>query len=119
MRIMSERPVDAPEAVRKFAPRRKQSPHPTDDAGQALVAMLREAAKLSNESCDRLHGLAHDLERQLREAEERINQLEGDIAHFRGRALGAEKWLDLIQKEVEEKLVTPMSSMWPERQRSE
>jgi len=111
---MSEGSIDAPEPVRKFAPKRRppRDSHPTDQAGEALLAMLQEAAKLSNESCDRMLTLTHDLAKQLQAAEERIDQLQRDVEHFRGRAAGAEKWLELIQKEIEDTLINPMTSMW-------
>jgi hypothetical protein len=114
---MSERSIDTPESVRKFAPKRKprNDSHPTDQAGEALIAMLQEAAKLSNENCDRLMAMAHDLAKQLQAAEDRINQLQYDVEHFRGRAAGAEKWLELIQKEIEERLISPMAAMWREQ----
>ena len=42
-------------------------------------------------------------------AEEQINQLEAEIALFRDRAVRAERWLQTIQKEIEEKLIAPRS----------
>jgi transposase len=114
---MSERPIDTPESVRKFAPKRapRNDGDPTDQAGEALIAMLKEAARLSNESCDRLMDLAHDLSKQVQAAEDRINQLQHDIEHFRGRAAGAEKWLERIQKEIEKTLISPMAAMQREQ----
>jgi predicted nucleic acid-binding Zn-ribbon protein len=113
---MSER-SDTPESVRKFAPKRKlrNDSHPTDQAGEALIAMLQEAAKLSNENRERLMDFVHDLSKQLQAAQDRINQLQYDVEHFRGRAAGAEKWLELIQKEIEETLISPMAAMWREQ----
>ena len=110
---MSESSIEAPESVRKFAPKRRprNDIHPTDQAGEALIAMLQEAAKLSNESCDRVMSMAHDLSRQLHAAEDRIDQLQRDVEHFRERAAGAEKWLELIQKEIEDTLINPMTAM--------
>jgi len=110
---MSEHPTDAPESVRKFAPKRKPRPdgHPTDLAGEALLAMLKEAAKASNENRERVMDLAHDLSRQLQAAEDRIDRLLHDVEHFRARATGAERWLELIQKEIEEALISPMAAM--------
>jgi chromosome segregation ATPase len=114
---MSESSSDAPEPVRKFAPKRRprNDSHPTDQAGEALISMLQEAAKLSNESSDRLMAMAHDLSRQLQAAQDRIDQLQRDVEHFRGRAAGAEKWLELIQKEIEDTLISPMAAMGREQ----
>jgi predicted nucleic acid-binding Zn-ribbon protein len=59
--------------------------------------------------------LAHKLSMQLRAAEERINQLEGEIQFFRERAARAERWLQTIQKEIEEKLIAPRSASGSEQ----
>jgi chromosome segregation ATPase len=117
MAAMNEHSIDTPEPVRKFAPKRtpRNDGHPTDQAGEALVAMLKEAAKLSNENCDRLMAMTDDLSKQLQAAEDRIDQLQHDVEHFRGRAAGAEKWLELIQKEIEDTLISPMAAMWSEQ----
>ena len=50
-----------------------QDPDPADPD---LVANLQQSANLANENCDRAVALAHTLSAQLREAEDRINQLE-------------------------------------------
>src|SRR5207245_8100677 len=55
---------------------RKSEIHPTDQAGEALIAMLKDAAKLSNENRDRLMDLTHDLSRQLQAMQDRIDQLQ-------------------------------------------
>ena len=102
----------APEQVRKFAPKRKPEIHPTDRAGEALLVMLKEAAKLSDENREQLMDMTHDLSRQLQAAQDRIDQLEEDVEHFRGRAASAEKWLELIEKEIEQTLIAPMSERW-------
>jgi ABC-type transporter Mla subunit MlaD len=110
---MSEQNVEAPEQVRKFAPKRNpRSPnrHPTDQAGEALVGMLHEAARASNENTGRVMELVHDLTQQLQATEERIGQLERDIDHFRARATGAEKWLERIEQEIQQNLISPMSA---------
>ena len=110
---MNEQNVDAPEQVRKFAPKRNvRSPsnrHPTDQAGEALLGMLHEAARASNESTNRAMELVHDLNQQLQAAQERIGELEREIEHFRARASGAERWLDRIQQEIEQTLIGPMA----------
>ena len=47
---------------------------------------------------------------QLRAAEDRVNQLEAEVELLRGRAVRAERWLETIQKEIEEKLIAPRSA---------
>jgi hypothetical protein len=116
---MNEGQIDAPEQVRKFAPKRKprneikprNDNNPTDEAGEALIAMLHEAARLSDENRRRLINLVDDLSRQMQAAEDRIVQLENDLEHFRGRAARAEEWLLVIEKEIEQRLMGPMAAM--------
>jgi len=75
---MSEHPIETREAGRKFAPKQKPRAdgHAMDQAGEALIAMVNEAATLSNENRDRLADLVDDLSRRLEAAQDRINQLQ-------------------------------------------
>ncbi|SRR6266508_482921 len=107
---MSQRAGDVPEQVLQFAPKEKPPRNdgdPLDQSGQAIVALLQQAANLSNDNCDRAMGLAHKLSIQLRAAEDRINQLQAEVEQFQDRAARAEKWLFRIYKEIEEKLISP------------
>jgi predicted PhzF superfamily epimerase YddE/YHI9 len=112
---MDQRPPGTPEVL-KFAP--KQRPRdegdPIDQAGHALVAMLHEAAKLSNENVDRAMTMAHKLSIQLRAAEDRISQLQAEVEHLESRATRAEQWLQQVKKEIEDKLIGPMEANRPE-----
>ncbi len=47
--------------------------------------------------------IAHKLSLKLREAEDRIAQLEGDIRHYQERAARAEKWMHRIHSEIEDR----------------
>src|SRR6516225_2010621 len=109
---MDQNGADTPEQVLKIVPKeRPRSYAPlVDEAGEAIIAKLQKAADLSNENCDRAMKLAHKLSMQLRAAEERINQLEAEVELFRDRAARAEGWLQIIQKEIEEKLIAPRSA---------
>ena len=80
------------------------------EVGQAIVTKIQRAADLSNENCDRALALAHKLSMQLRAAEDQINQLEAEVELFRDRAARAERWLQTIQNEIEEKLIAPRSA---------
>ena len=114
---MNENDADTPEQVLKFVPKEQPGSYgfPADEAGRAIIAKIQKAADLSNENCDRALKLAHKLSMQLRAAEERINQLEGEIQFFRERAARAERWLQTIQKEIEEKLIAPRSASGSEQ----
>jgi hypothetical protein len=100
---MDENGADTPEQVLKFVPKeRPRSYAPlVEEAGEAIIAKIQKAADLSNENCDRAMKLAHKLSMQLRAAEDRVSQLEGEVELLRDRA--AERWLQTIQKEIEEK----------------
>jgi hypothetical protein len=109
---MSEHGADTPEQVLKFVPKERPGSYglQVEEAGEAIIAKIQRAADLSNENCDRAMKLAHKLAMQLRAAEERINQLEAEVELFRDRAARAERWLQTIQKEIEEKLIAPRSA---------
>jgi chromosome segregation ATPase len=122
---MKQRSTETPEAALKFAPAELApqsfaSPQafasmeklggdmdPTDQSGRAVVALLQQAAAVSNENCDRAMSMAHKLSVQLRTAEDQIAQLRAELEHFQGRATRAEEWLQVIRKEIEERLLVP------------
>jgi exonuclease VII small subunit len=108
---MNEKSADTLEQVIKFAPKGRPSPYdtPVEEAGQAIVAKIQKAAELANEDYDRAMRVAHKLSMQLRAAEDQINQLQAENELFRDRATRAERWLQTIQKEIEEKLITARS----------
>jgi hypothetical protein len=108
---MNENGADTPEVV-KFEPKGRPRTYdtPVEEAGQAIVAKIRRASELANETCDRAMRLAHKLAMELRAAGDRINQLEADVQVFRERAARAEGWLQTIHKEIEEKLIAPRSA---------
>ena len=74
-----------------------------DESGRTIVAMLQKAADMANEDCAKAMDLAHRLSFQLRTAEERATDLEGQMKHYRDRATVAEAWLLRIHDEVEQK----------------
>src|SRR5215831_20617353 len=62
-----------------FAPKSKEARadgDPVDRSGQAIVALLQQAAETANANCDRAMDLAHKLSMELRAAEERVRQIE-------------------------------------------
>jgi hypothetical protein len=109
---MEQRAIDTLGEVRKFAPKRPPNDSDSmDESGQAVLAMLQKAADLSNDNCDRAMAMAHKLSIQLRAAEDQISQLQAENARLQDRAVRAETWLQVIQKEIEEKLLTRPG--WP------
>ena len=102
----------APEKVIPFAPspreqqqqqQRQNDGDPLDRSGQAIVGMLQQAVDVAQQNCERAMDIAHKLSLKLREAEDRIAQLEGDIHHYQERAARAEKWMNRIHSEIEER----------------
>ena len=107
--------IDGPEQVLEFAPKKKGriDGDPLEQLGLAIVDMLQKAADLSNDTRKRAEAVADELSRDLRAAEDRINQLEKEIEYFQNRAVRAETWLQLIRKEIEEKLIAPRTATDP------
>ena len=93
--------VDTPEQVLKFVPKERPRSYGilAEEAGQAIIAKIQEAADRSNENCDRAMKLAHKLSMQLRAAEAN-KSIRGQIEFFRDRAARAEPWLQTIQEET-------------------
>jgi DNA repair ATPase RecN len=115
---------EVPEAVRKFAPKERQREQreqrqqneprepadPTDAAGQALLAMLQQAARGADEDLQSAMSLADRLAGELRAVEDRMAQLQATVEHYKTRAQQAEQWLQQIQREIEQKLIAPQAA---------
>ena len=112
---MDQRSAAAPEVLMP-APRRNAGDESdlVDQAGHALVAALKEAARVGKENVDRAMTVAHKLSIQLRDAEDRINQLEAEINRHESRAIRAEQWLQTIKSEIENKLIPQLETNRPE-----
>jgi hypothetical protein len=102
---MSERTPDPSKKIIPFAPAKqvRDEGDPMDRSGQAIIALLQEAAETANSNCDRAMDLAHKLSMQLHAAEERIRDLEAETRHYNDRAQRAEQWLVRIYKDIESK----------------
>ena len=80
----------------------KFAPENGDPADATFVAKLQQAASLSNENCNRATALAHMLSAELRDAQQRINQLERQAAELLDRARAeAETALALLQAKAD------------------
>ena len=80
---------------------------PIDAAGHALIGLLQSAAEASNEELDRASIMAGRLAGELRATENRIRELEAEVANYRDRAARAEDWLQQIGQEIQAKLLPP------------
>ena len=112
---MDQRTSETSEVL-AFAPNQKprDASDPLDQAGHALIAVVREAASISIENVERSMTLAHKLSIQLRAAEDRIAQLQSEVERLQNRASRAERWLETIKKEIHDKLIAPMEANRPE-----
>jgi hypothetical protein len=68
---------------------------------------LQNAAEASNQELDRASIMAGRLAGELRATENRIRELEAEVAHYRDRAARAEDWLQQIGQEIQAKLLPP------------
>ena len=95
---------EAPASVVDLAPKKadRDKRAPADDAGNDILTLLHKAAESAKEDCARAMDLAHNLSFQLRAAEEEARELEAEANYFRDRAAAAEKWLVVIQNELEQ-----------------
>jgi DNA repair ATPase RecN len=98
----------APEKIIPFAPsprepRQVNDGDTIDRSGQEIVSMLQQAVNVAQQNCERAMDIAHKLSLKLREAEDRIAQLEGEIRHYQDRAARAEKWMNRIHSEIEDR----------------
>jgi predicted nucleic acid-binding Zn-ribbon protein len=80
---------------------------PINQTGHAL-ATLPETATLANDNVDRAMTVEDKLSIQLRAAEDRIAQLQTEVERLQNRAIRAERRLQRIKKEMEDKLISPM-----------
>jgi hypothetical protein len=115
---MAQRAAQQPKEVLQFAPKQKPrgDNQTMDQSGRAIVAMLHQAADRSCDNCDHARSEAEELLRKLLAAADRIAQLEKELDHFQDRAVRAETWLQLIQREVE-KLMPSAAAMRPKSTR--
>jgi len=98
--------------VVRFAPQQKRRAEfdPIDRAGHAVIALLQKAADIAEEDIERAMTVAHRLGLELRTAEDRIRELEGEVERLESRATRAEQWLGTIKREIEDTIIAPMEA---------
>jgi chromosome segregation ATPase len=77
-------------------------------AADAAAADLREAREVAEKLTDELRAAderLRDADHQLRAAHDQINDLKADVRHYQDRANRAEKWLQQISSEIEQKFL--------------
>ena len=105
-----------PSELLAHAPKQKpqDATQVVEQAGQRVVALLRQAANVSAENVERAMTMAHKTAMELRAAEERITLLEAEVERLRDRATRAEGWLEAIKQEIENKLIASIEANRPE-----
>jgi multidrug resistance efflux pump len=108
MNIYAAPLTEAPEAAIPYAPSRKSATRTdagdsVEIVGQKIIELLNQAVEEANANTKHALDFAQKLSRQLRVAEERVNDLEATLKHYKDRAERAEKWLNFISSEIEQK----------------
>jgi len=109
-----DRPGNAPKKVVAFPPKEDSANDgDVERSGQAIVALLKEAADMANETCERAMETAHQLSIKLRVAEDRVKELESELRQYQVRATQAEKWLVRIHQEIHDRFFGPQAASSP------
>jgi predicted nucleic acid-binding Zn-ribbon protein len=78
-----------------------------DEAGQAILQLLNSAAGVAEENNRRVLNRAWKLSHRLNAAEDRIAELEEEVATYRQKAERAEQWLHRVYTEIEGRFLAP------------
>jgi uncharacterized protein YlxW (UPF0749 family) len=76
-----------------------------DRAGQMILQLLGEAAGVVEENGKHAIETAQRLSHQLRAAENRVTELEAEVAAYQNKADRAEQWLNRVYSEIEERFL--------------
>ena len=76
-----------------------------DKAGQTILQLVQKAAGVAEENSRHALDMAQQLSHQLRAAENRIAELEVEVAAYQERADRAEQWLHRVYTEIENRFI--------------
>jgi len=97
------------ESVVPFTPASKKTPSgdadQLDRAGQTILQLLNKAAGVAEENGRHAMDMAQRLSHQLRAAEDRIAELEAEVASHQEQAERAEQWLHKVYIEIEDRFL--------------
>lgn len=74
-----------------------------DAAGRTILGLLHRAADVADANSQRALDITHKLSAQLRAAEAQIEELEANARYHQDRADRAERWLQHISAEIEQR----------------
>jgi DNA repair exonuclease SbcCD ATPase subunit len=80
-------------------------PDQLDRTGQTILQLLNKAAGVAEDNSRHAIETAQRLSHQLRAAENRIAELEAEVAAYQEQAERAEQWLHRICSEIEERFM--------------
>jgi hypothetical protein len=97
----------SPEVVQfaRLAQGERDDNNQLDKAGQTILELLSKAADAADENSRHALEMAQKLSDQLRAAEDRIADLEAEVAAYQERAERAEQWLHRVYTEIEERFL--------------
>jgi hypothetical protein len=81
-----------------------------DKVGQTILQLVAQAAGVADENSRQALGMAQKLSDQLRAAEDRVAELESELAASQERAERAEQWLYRIYGEIEDRFIEQSDS---------
>ena len=82
-----------------------RSSHQLDQAGQAILQLVGRAADVAEGNTRQAIDRAQKLSHQLHAAEDRIKQLEAEVASHQEKADHAERWLHRVFTEIESRFL--------------
>ncbi len=89
-----------------FAPKATNAADVVESAGQAILGLIHRAADTTEANFLQARDVAAKLADQLRDAQNRIRELEADARYYQDRADRAEKWLYQIAAEIERRFTS-------------
>ena len=90
-----------------------------DKAGQTILQMLHRAAGVAEENSRHALETAQKLSHQLRASENRVAELEAEVAAYQQRAERAEQWLHRVYTEIEDRFLRQNDNLNGAPQRSQ
>jgi hypothetical protein len=76
-----------------------------DSAGQTILQLLNKAANVAEQNSKHAIDMAQKLSHQLRAAQQRISELEAEVAAHQNQAERAEQWLHKVYTEIEDRFL--------------
>jgi uncharacterized protein YlxW (UPF0749 family) len=76
-----------------------------DSAGQTILQLLNKAANVAEQNSKHAIDMAQKLAHELRAAQQRISELEAEVAAYQNQSERAEQWLHKVYTEIEDRFL--------------